>query len=230
MPRPDPLTPEVQAAFLAALRDGAGVAGAAASVGVGLGTLYRRRRRDPLFDLAWSSAAELSSPWRWEEAAGRRARAAGAVRRLRFGERRRSAFLAALERCCNLVEAAALTGVSPSTVRRHLKSDPGFAGACAAALGRGFESLTAEWEARPAAVAGRLRARLEPRGEIKGDFDRLMRLLARYERPDGTIGTRRVRFLRKRQPMSFEEAILLVARKMRWMGLLPRPDEDGGEA
>ncbi len=62
MPRPTPLIPAVQAALLAALRGEALVVAAAASVGVALQTLYRRRKRDPRFDSAWTEA-EASVLW-----------------------------------------------------------------------------------------------------------------------------------------------------------------------
>src|SRR5687767_13355180 len=101
MPRPNPLTPEVEAAFLEALRGGALVEAAAAQVGVAVGTLYRRRKRDTVFDAAWSSAAEVSASWAWDESAGRKVRPAGVKRRLRFAARRRRAFLKVLERDCS---------------------------------------------------------------------------------------------------------------------------------
>jgi hypothetical protein len=224
MPRPNPVTNAVQAVFLTALRDGATVVEAAAAAGVGLGTLYRVRRRDPLFDSAWSFAAELSSPWAWDQAAGRMARAAGSRRRLRFGERRSSAFLDALERCCNTQTAAGAAGVNRSTVLRRIHRDPDFARIHGETLRRGIDALLRESEAARARTMERIRsgeflARLEPKGEITRDSDRQMLLLARYGRPDGTIGPRRVRHGRMRS-MPFDEAIRLLDRKLRWLGLV----------
>jgi hypothetical protein len=224
MPRPNPLTPEVQLAFLAELRGGALVAEAAASVGIALATLYARRKRDALFDLAWSAAAELSSGWAWDSAAGRSVRLPGAKRRTRFGARRREAFLRVLERDCNTDRAALETGVHRSTVRRHLARDPGFARSAGAALERGFEALDRLETAAREAVQERLRrgelqSRIEPKGEMTRDFDHQIRLLRRYERPDGTIGSRRVRHGRMRS-MRFEDAIALLDRTLRSAGLV----------
>lgn len=225
MPRPNPLTPAIQAAFLVALRGGATVWAAAASVGVPAQTLYRRRGRDPLFDMAWSSAAELSAGWAWDEAEGRMVRPAGVKRRLRFAARRRGAFLRVLERDCSTNGAARETGVHRSTVRRHLRRDPAFARSAGEALGRGYRGLERALAAERRAMEARLRSgalkwEIEPKGEITGDPDRQLLLLARYGRPDGTIG-RRPAGQRRSRSMPFEEAIALLDRKMRWMGLVP---------
>lgn len=225
------LTPAVQAAFLEALRGGALVRAAAESAGVALSSLYCRRRLDPLFDLAWSFAAEASPGWAWDEQAGRKARAAGSKRRLRFAGRRRAAFLAALERECNANGAARESGVNCATVRRHLRRDPDFARDAGEALRRGYDALgrkaEAAFEAREARIAsGELKWEIEPLGWPTGDFDEQMRLMARYERPDGTLGPRRVRHGRMRH-MSFEAAIVLLYRRMRWMGMV---DGEAGEA
>jgi hypothetical protein len=224
MPRPNPLTPEIQASFLGALRRGALVEAAAALVGVAVSTLYSRRKADPLFDLAWSAAMELSAGWAWDEALGRKVRAAGVKRRTRFGARRREAFLRVLERDCNTDRAARETGVNRSTVRRHLAGDPGFARSAGEALGRGVAALArSEDEARAAMKArlgrGELGREIEPKGEMTRDFDQQMRLLRRFERPDGTIGSRRVRHGRMR-PMRFEDAIALLDRRLRSAGLV----------
>jgi len=217
------LTPAAEVAFLVALRGGAGVAAAAAEAGVALSTLYCRRRRDPLFDSAWSLAAEASSGWRWDEETGRKVRSAGTVRRLRFAGRRRAAFLAVLERDCNTDRAAGETGVNPATVRRHLQADPEFGRDAGEALRRGFEALGREREAAWAAIragiaSGEGQWEIVPRGRITSDFDEQMRLMARYERRDGTLGPRRVRHGWMRS-MSFEDAIVLLDRKLRWMGV-----------
>lgn len=224
MPRQSRLTAEVQGAFLELLRSGTPVVAAAAAVGVAVSTLYFRRGRDALFDLAWQSAAELSSGWAWDESAGRKVRAAGTKRRLRFGGRRRAAFLRVLERNCCTDGSARETGVHRSTVHRHLRRDPGFAREAGESLGRGFAELARlDEEARAALEArlsrGELGLEIHPKGEMTRDFDRQMLLLRRYERPDGTIGSRRVSFGRMRS-MRFEDAIALLDRKMRGLGLV----------
>jgi hypothetical protein len=152
MPRPNPLTPEVQAAFLAALRGGSLVVAAAARVGVAVQTLYRRRGRDRRFAAEWSVAAEASFGWAWARRrhprGGGRWRRVATARRLRFSGGRRSDYLEALEREGDGAAAARAVKVDPRTVRRALRGDPGFARACRAALERGRA-----WRARREAEA-----------------------------------------------------------------------------
>jgi hypothetical protein len=131
-------------------------------------------------------------------------------------------FLGLLEKSCNTRASAREAAVHRSTVYRHLKRDPEFASANAAALKRGYAALEREsaeaWAAMQARIAsGALKYEIVPRGRITSDFDEQMRLLARYERTDGTIGPRRVRHGHMRS-MSFENAIVLLDRKLRWMG------------
>ncbi|HLL30674.1 MAG TPA: hypothetical protein VK403_06740, partial [Allosphingosinicella sp.] len=176
------LTPAAQAAFLAALRGGALVEAAAASVGVAISSLYCRRRRDPAFDLAWIAAAEASAGWEFRAEPGERGRLVRAKRRLRFAGRRREAYLAGLERTCNTTASAGDALVHPSTVRRHLRRHPAFAGDQEAALERGYENLEA--------LAAEERAAARRRGPIiaaegtrpPADFDEQIRILRLYRR------------------------------------------------
>lgn len=141
MPRPNPLTPEIQAAFLAELRRGTLVVAAAARVGMTVSTLYNRRRRDPEFDAGWTAAAEASFRWGWDRLGGgrwrRRWAGAPTARRLRFGDGRRAAYLEALERKGDCIRAARSARVDPRTVRSAARSDPDFARARGVALGLG---------------------------------------------------------------------------------------------
>src|SRR5688500_8772494 len=141
MPRPNPLTPQILAAYLAELRGGTLVVAAAARVGMTVSTLYNRRRRDPAFDAAWTAAAEASFGWAWRRLPSGRWRRqwtrAPTARRLRFGAGRRAAYLEALERKGDCSRAARSARVDPRTVRSAFRSDPGFARAHDAALERG---------------------------------------------------------------------------------------------
>ena len=153
MPRPNPLTTEIRAAFIAALRSGTLVVAAAARVGVAVQTLYRRRARDRRFAAEWAVAAEASFGWAWRErprrrGGGRRWRRVATARRLRFSGPRRSCYLEALEREGDAGAAARAVKVDPRTVRRALLGDPGFARAHRAALERGRA-----WRARREAEA-----------------------------------------------------------------------------
>lgn len=195
------LTPAAQAAFVVALRGGALVEAAAREVGVAVSTLYWRRGRDPVFAFAWEAAAALSA-----EAPGRR---------LRFAGRRRLRFLAAFEASCNTSRSCGETGVHTATVYRHIKRDPGFRGDCCTAYRRGTAGLERELAARRAARARRwARHEIVPVGRPSGDFEQVMKLLARWDRRDGTFGPREVRYGRMKR-MSFDEAIALLAKRLR---------------
>ena len=197
------LTPASQAAFLADLAGGALVEAAAARVGVAIATLYRRRGRDPVFAAGWACAV---------------ARSAGAPgRRLPFDGGRRRRFLASFERSCNALMACQEAGVHPATVYRHIGGDPGFQRECRAALARGAARLERELAAESAARAERwARHPIVPKGEPTEDFDEAMKLLARWDRRDGSIGPRQVSHGRMRRG-SFDEAIARIERKLRAM-------------
>lgn len=142
MPRPNPLTPEILAAFLAELRRGTLVVAAAARVGMTVSTLYNRRRRDPAFDSEWTAAAAVSfGQWGWQKLPGGRWRrqwtGRPTARRLRFGGARRAAYLDALGRKGDCGRAARSARVDPRTVRSALRTDPGFVLENEAALQRG---------------------------------------------------------------------------------------------
>ena len=213
------LTPAAQAAFLAALRGGALVEAAAAGLGLPLSTLYWRRKRDPVFDLAWSAAARLS-------------RDSGTGRRLRFAAEDKSRFLATLPSDCDTGAAARRIRFHPCTIYRHLGRDPAFARGKELALWRGYDRLGREAEEEAAARAGRLRDRLEPppEADVRGDdFDSLLTRLDRYTRPDGSIGPRVVRWPAARNVWSFERAIVALERVMRGYGLLRKDWRDDVE-
>jgi hypothetical protein len=155
MPRPNPLTPEVQVAFLRALRGGALIVAAAAHVGVAVQTLYRRRGRDAAFDAGWTAAAEASL-WVWRGWEG-----VPTGRRLRFAGERRAAYLKALRRKGDRNRAARSAGVDPRTVRRGLRGNARFARADEAALALG-RARRARWAAKARArAAERMRAVVE---------------------------------------------------------------------
>lgn len=209
------LTPAAQAAFLAELRGGAMVAAAAASVGVGVSGLSCRRRLDPEFDREWRAAAEASY---WSGTGRRRVRTG---RRLRFAQRHRRAFLAALGRSCDTRDSARRAGMSHSTVYRHLAREPDFAAANAAALRLGYRRLARLAEAERARSARRLRAAVErmPPGRARppADFERQMRLLDRWWRPRRAQGSGRP----GRPAASFAESLADLETKLARMDLGP---------
>ena len=224
------LTPEAQAAFLAALAGGALVAAAAEAAGVALSTLYWRRGRDPDFAAEWEDAVTLSCAPLWDGPPPEGPFRLGGGRRMRFGGLRRWIFLAALERDCDTTAAARQARIHKSTVYRHLARDPDFARDNRATLERGYSRLGRELEQERLARAERLRDwEIEPIGRPTRDFDEQMRLLARWQRRDGSLGPRQVRHGRMKR-WTFERAIAELDRRLRGIGVRPRTSAAKREA
>ena len=118
-------------------------------------------------------------------------------------------------------------GVDPSTIYRHLRRDPGFAGEQRSALDRGYERLAARLEAEAETVRRRWAARpLVPTGSFPEDFDEAFRLLRRWDRPARTR-VRRGERPRGRAP-TFDEEVALLERKLRHAFGIPDPVAPGG--
>ncbi|HEX8126972.1 MAG TPA: hypothetical protein VF548_15460 [Allosphingosinicella sp.] len=232
-------------AMLAALREGRRLDEVAAGYGVTLQAFYSARRRDPLFAAAWRDAHSL-----WAEAerrpveagAGAETGAGGEVRiasnnrramqrrrmrNVRFDSARKAVFLAAFERSCDLLEAAAAAGVCERTVYNHLRSDPEFERAFQAALESGYRWLETETVRLRLEAQARLRSAIAvaesagepiPLAEEGLEFDRAMKLLARWDRGGGRLGPRQVGQGRQKR-WSFEEAIALLDAKLVNLGL-----------
>jgi hypothetical protein len=229
-------------AMLAALREGRRLDSVAAAYGVTLQAFYSARRRDPLFAAAWrdahalSAEAERRGPVEVEGEAGDEVRIVPNNRRLlqrrkmrhvRFDSRRKGIFLVHFADSCDLLAAAAAAGVCERTVYNHLHSDPAFAEAFPAALGEAYHWLEAEAVRRRLEAQGRLRAAFEeaeaagtplPLAEAGVEFDRAMKLLARWDRRDGRLGRREVGHGRQRR-WTFDEAIVALDKRMRDLGL-----------
>jgi hypothetical protein len=241
-------------AFLVALRSGAARDEAAAKAGFSATAFYHARRSDPLFALAWAWANDLSA------ADAHAARSAAArpgpeeaaiapnagrllqlrpVRRARFDGRRKRLFLDHFAGTADARAAAAAAGISISAVTSARRSDPGFAAGWDEALAVAYADLEAEAVRQRLAAQRDLREGLSPKGEMPREFERVLRLLARYQRRDGRIA------LRGRAPgnearWTFDEAIALLDRKLRALGvrydvvvpedhpLLPPPREEEG--
>jgi hypothetical protein len=238
-------------AMLAALREGRRLDEVAAAYGVTLQAFYSARRRDPLFAAAWRDAHALSAEAERRppaEAAdgddvqiapnNRRGMQRRRMRHVRFDERRKGVFLVHFAWSCDLLAAAAAAGVCERTVYNHLRLDPVFAAAFQAALEQGYVWLEAEALRRRLEAQQRLRAAIDE-AEARGDplplreegieFDRAMKLLARWDRKHGPPGPRQVRHGHQRR-MSFDEAIVLLDRRLRNLGLrtgVPPPEGEG---
>jgi hypothetical protein len=225
---------EAKAVFVRALRLGLRLEDAAEVAGFTLHGFYGARRRDPAFDAACraalaGSAADERRPAAYA-AAGALDRAEGAVaannrrplqkrkmRHVRFDAARQERFLNHLAGCCDVAAAAAAAGVDESTVYTHRRKDPVFAAAFQEALEQGYVRLEAEALRQRLEAQRRLRAALDegtPTGEIAAEFERVIKLLRRWDRKCERPGMRSI--ARGRQPgLTFEEAIETLAKKLR---------------
>ncbi|HEX8480311.1 MAG TPA: hypothetical protein VF650_00225, partial [Allosphingosinicella sp.] len=149
------------------------------------------------------------------------------MRHLRFDDRRKGVFLAAFAGSCDLGAAAAAAGVGERTVYYHLQRDPAFAEAFQAALEEGYERLEAELLRQRLEAQERLRSAMEaaeaagetlPVADEGVEFDRAMKLLARWERRGGRLGRREVAPVRRRGRTS-DEAIELLDRRLDALGV-----------
>ncbi|HVQ08470.1 MAG TPA: hypothetical protein VMS43_08535 [Allosphingosinicella sp.] len=243
------MSPIPKAAFLAGLRRGESREDAAYAAGFSLMGFYGARGRDPAFKAEWTQALATSAAAerragayadRDERAERGELRIASANRRIyqrrwhrtvRFTAERQAVFLAHFALTCDTRAAAAAAGVSESTVSYHCRADPAFAQANAQALAQGYITLEAEALRLRLAAQKKLRAAIEAAGdtipprlaaEQGAEFDRIMKLLARWNRkprrPDNRfkVGGRRRRW-------TFEEAIALIEKKMRALGV-PIPE------
>lgn len=227
---------EAKRAFLVALNNGAGYAEAASAGGFCLATFYRARKADATFALRWREAdAAWDVPRIIAPANGRRLQSR-AARQLRFTEDRRETFLSHFAGTCNVAEAAAVAGVCEATVYRHRARDGAFATAFQLALEQGYarlevEALRQRIEAQrrigeAAGAAGGEGVLLT--GEAAGEFERVLKLLDRWDRRNGRIGPRAVS-PEHRPALNFDEAIEALAKRLRALDIpikrLPAPGE-----
>jgi hypothetical protein len=245
---------EAKASFLEALRGGASREDAAIAAGFSLMGFYGARRRDPAFAEAWvealasSAAAErrsLAYAERGARAERGELRIACANRRIyqrrvrrnvRFDARAQALFLGHFALTCDMRSAAAEAGVAESTVKRHRLQDPAFAEAFDHALAEGYSRLESKMLAERIEAQRRLRDAIESAAPDKlprilleeaAEFDRVMKLLARWDRGGGRIGFREVRHGRRRS-VSFDDAIHSLGKRLRALGIpiKPLPEEE----
>jgi hypothetical protein len=173
-------------------------------------------------------------------------------RNVRFDAAAQAVFLTHFAATGDTKASAEAAGVSESTVHLHRRTDPAFAEAYAQALADAYVRLEAEALRRRLEAQAKLRAAIEAacpersrgaggvlppalapcphcgqRADEGAEFDRAMKLLARWDRkprrPDSrfTPGGRRRR-------RTFDEAIVLLERKLRALGVrIPAPPPDG---
>jgi hypothetical protein len=223
----------VKAHFLSALRDGASRRAAAAACGFPLGSLYNARGCDPLFRFAWEWARDLAAvdqrggALALRTAEGEKIRIAPGNGRLlqrrrmswvRFTERRQQIYLDHFAGSADAEAAAAAAGVSSDTVGKHCRKHPEFAALRDEALRFSYAMLEAEAVRQRLEAQRRLRENLEPTGEMAQEFERVMKLLDRYDRRDGRIARREIHHGRQRR-LTFEDAMATLDKKLRSLGL-----------
>lgn len=238
-----PIGGEDKARFLESLRSGASPKEAAAAAGFPLRTLYDARARDPVFQFGWESALELAAiderggELALRTADGEPVRIAPNRNRLvqrrrmgwiKFTDKRQQIYLDHFAGSADTEAAAAAAGVSPRTVSAHARKHPEFAAVQAEALRIACARLEAESVRQRLEAQRRLSDNLEPTGEMAREFERVMQLLARFDRKDGRVAAREVGHGHQRVS-SFEEAIETLDRKLRALGvrrgIIP-PEED----
>jgi hypothetical protein len=238
-PRSRLIDAAAKAAFLERLRLGDRREDAAEAAGFSLMGFYGARARDPVFKAEWAEAlaAPAAAERRvraYEERGAERGevRIAAANRRLFQRRRRRHVRFDAAAQATYLAHfathgdsraAAAAAGVSVSTVRLHRRTDPAFAEAEREALARAYDYLEVESVRQRLAAQERLRAAIEaaepdPPSELiaedGAEFDRTMKLLARFDRQ-----RRRPDRHGPRAPWTFEQAILALEKRLRALGI-----------
>jgi hypothetical protein len=235
-----------KARFVEALRAGTSRDAAAAAEGFSAEAFYCARKRDPLFRSAWIWALELSAV---EE---REARIAGELavaaaeddirpnnlrplqrrrkRSVAFTDRRKQMFLDHFAGTADVQAACRAAGMHYSTIYKHRRNDPVFAAGWDQALRQAYALLEAEAVRQRLELQRRSAFEPHPTGEMAHEFERVMKLLHRYDRRDGRIAAREAAAAPQRR-WTFDEAIHALDGKLRALGLRHAgPGGRGGEA
>jgi hypothetical protein len=233
-----------KARFLSFLREGASREEAAAAAGFPLGSLYNARARDSVFRLAWEWALDLAAiderggelslrsldrePARIAPKKGRLLQRQ-TMRWIKFTDKRQQIYLDHFAGTADSEAAAAAAGVTTHTVRAHARKHPEFAAVEKEALHVAYARLEAEAVRQRLEAQRRLSENLEPSGEVAQEFERVMKLLARYDRKDGRIARREVGHGHQ-QRWTFEQAIQELDGRLRKLGVrrgVVPPDGEG---
>lgn len=240
-----------KARFVGALRAGVARNAAAAAEGFSAEAFYCARKRDPLFRSAWIWALELSAV---DEREARRAAAMGAdavegdilpnnlrplqrrrKRGIAFTDARKQMFLDHFAGTADVQAACEAAGIHYSTVYKHRRLDPSFASGWDEALAQAYARLEAEAVRQRLEMQRRAAFEPQPTGEMATEFERIMKLLARWDRRSGPPSARQIGPGRERR-WSFDEAIVALDAKLRALGArhgidaepiaLPAPEEE----
>lgn len=203
--------------FLRALRRGRRLDEAAAAAGHSESGFCALRRRDPDFARKWAAAMAASAGLRLVRPNHRRRLQLRRMRHVRFDDARKEVFLNHFAGCCDVTESAEVAGVDESTVYKHRRKDPAFAAAFDEALAQGYARLEAEALRQRLEAQKRMRRALDdgvPTGEVAAEFERVLKLLQRWDRKSDRPGVRAVAQSRK-PALNFEESLALLERKLR---------------
>lgn len=214
---------EVKDAFLAAVRRGLRLEDAAAEAGCSLPGLYGARRRDRVFAAAWRDALEQSAFDERRIAPNNKRRLQRRkMRHVRFTDKRRAIFLSYFAGTCDAVAAAEAAGVDDTTVYKHRIRDAAFAAAFQEALEQGYVRLEAEALRQRVEAQRRIREApgkgVLPTGEVAVEFERVMKLLDRWDRRNGRVGPRTVAPAR-RETWTFDEAIDALHKRLQSLAI-----------
>ena len=213
--------------YVERLRRGENFEAAARGAGHSRSAFFQLRKRDAEFAAACAAAVARSSGKTFIHGTRGRKFQLRKTRRTVFTAERQDIFLAHFAGTADTAASAAKAGVSESTVDSMRRRDPDFDRRFRETLDFAHVKLEADLAARRIAEQKRLRD-LEPTGEPEPEFERAMRLLERLDR------------LRRRPPAGaarggveerwdFGEAIVLLGRKLRNMGLPIEPLPPGHE-
>lgn len=223
-----PIGDEAKGLFLDALKRGLSIEDAARAAGRSPGGFWKARKRDPAFDEAVEEMLELSNTPLFVAPGNGRRWQLRRVRRLRFVLWRKQVFLAHLAGTGDVTAAAAAAGVSEPTVYRHRMKDPDFAAAFQEALEQAYVRLEAEAVRQRLEAQRQLREGVLPAGEIAQEFERVLKLLQRWDRRNGKVGPRTITPGR-RQSWTFEQAIEALDRQLAALGIPIIGEEGEGE-
>lgn len=236
----------VKRRFLEAVAGGARLEEAAASAGASLGGFYGARRRDAEFRDAWARALQSSAEderaavcpncgARLDIPAGliapnnRRQLQRRRMRHVKFTDERRRTFLDHFAGSCDADAAADAAGVDRSTVHKTRLRDPDFSRAWSETLAIGYARLEAEAVRQRLEAQQRLKDGTLGDSEIAQEFERVMKLLARWDRRSPEAGIRGL--APDGGSWTFDQAIEALEARLKALGIPVRDDgeSEGGE-
>jgi hypothetical protein len=175
--------PEAMGVVVAALRRGATIAAAAGEAGFARETVNEWRKKAPHFDAACRDALDGREALVVRAAGGGRGWRLSPPRCNAFTERRKQVYLDHLAATGDRGAAAAVAGVSTSTVSNHRRNDPVFAEGCRQALALAYENLEAEAVRDRLAAMERIDVDPERAGVVPAEeFDRTLALLREHNK------------------------------------------------